>query len=586
MTNWFIYNKKENFEKLSKYESLTSLQKLILANRDIIEDGQVEAIIDSSIDNFYDPFLLKDMQQGVDLLFEHMSKGSKVRIVGDYDADGVSSTTILMKGLGLFYDELSYVIPDRLEDGYGLNEAIVDKALEDGVSLLITCDNGIAAFNAIDYAMDHAIDVIVTDHHQVIFDNGEEKIPNASAVINPSQKSCNYPFKTICGAVVAYKFVDTFQKKYGNDLGVSKEYVEQLLQFAAIGTITDVMDLVDENRIIVIEGLKLLNDSNNLGVIELLKQLNWDKEITVYTVGFIIGPTINATGRLFTAKLAVELFLDDDISTIREYARELISLNQERKELTKEAVESALELMKSTDLKDDDIIFLYMKEVHESICGLVAGRIKEQYHKPVLVFTDASDTDKHLIKGSGRSIEAYDMHKKLSEFSEYFEAFGGHKMACGMTLEYDKYHKVKDIANRDSGLKEEDFKKKINIDTALDFKQISFDLINQVTFLEPFGKGFEKPKFASKSVIIDNIAILGKDRNVLKMTLSQNGISIDAITFNVTKHLQYLQAKFNIKDIERNLDKLLGRSIDIVYNLQINSFRDRETIQLMIEEMR
>lgn len=586
MSNWFIYNKKENFNKLKQFEELTDIQRLILANRDIIEERKVKSVINSSVDNMYSPFLLKDMDKAINLLFDTMMQGLSIRIVGDYDADGVNSTTILMKGLGYFYDDLSYVIPDRIEDGYGLNKNIVDEAIADNISLLITCDNGIAAFEAIDYAKDKGLFVIVTDHHQVVLENNEEKIPLAVAVINPSQRECTYPFKTICGAVVAYKFVDAFHERYGQDFGIPKQYIYDLLQFAAIGTITDVMDIVDENRIIVIEGLKRVNNTSNLGLKELINQLNWEREITIYTIGFIIGPVINATGRLYTANLAVELFLEDDYKTIIEYARELIALNNDRKNITKEALDHALVQVEDNGFYQDDIIFLYMKDVHESICGLVAGRIKEIYHKPTLVFTDANSDDIHLIKGSGRSIEAYNMHKELSKLSQYYVAFGGHKMACGLTLQFDNFNLVKNLANENSNLTKNDFNKIINIDTALDFRTISFDLINQINLLEPFGKGFEKPKFASKNVIIDNIAILGKDRNVLKMTLEQNERKIDAISFNVANNLQYLQSKFNINNIEYNFDKFLGKQIDIVYYIQINRFRNNETIQLMIEEIR
>lgn len=586
MSNWYIYNKKENYQKLNKFDQLTSIQKLILANRDLVNDEKINFILDYSTESLHSPFLLKDMTKAIELLFDIMMKGLAIRIVGDYDADGVTSTTILMKGLGLFYDNLSYVIPDRIEDGYSLNKNIVDEAINDKVSLLITCDNGIAAFEAIEYAKSKGIFVIVTDHHQVIIEDDKEKIPQADAVINPSQKACNYPFKGICGAVVAYKFVDAFYEKYGVDFGISREYIYDLLQFAAIGTITDVMDLVDENRAIVIEGLKRINQTNNLGLKELIYQLNWNKEITVYTIGFIIGPVINATGRLYTANLAVELFLEKDPNLLVEYARELIALNNDRKNITKSSLHNALEIVENKNLYNDDIIFVYMKDIHESICGLVAGRIKEIYQKPVLVFTDANSDDKHLIKGSGRSIEAYNMHKKLGVLSDYFVAFGGHKMACGMTLEYDKFEILKGKANENSDLTEKDFRKIINIDAALDFRMISFDLIAQLNLLEPFGKGFEKPKFATKNVYIKNICVLGKDKNLLKLSLSNNDTIIEAINFNVENNLQYLQRKFNINNMEYNFDKLLNKKIDIVYTIQINSFRGKDKIQLIIEEMR
>lgn len=586
MSKWFVYNKKNNYDKLKKYRELSKIQRLILANRDVVDDKKVKSFIDSDLTNMYDPFLLKDMDKAVDKMFDYMSNDGKILIVGDYDADGVTSTTILYKGLSCYYDKIDYYIPDRINDGYGLNISIVDHAIEDGVNLIITCDNGIAAFEAVEYAMDKGICVIVTDHHQLAKEDGQELIPRAYAVINPSQKACNYPLKGICGALVAYKFVMAFFMRYGIELGVEKDYILDLLQFAAIGTICDVMDLTDENRIVVIEGLKRLNQTKNPGLLELFKQLNLNERINVYSIGFIIGPTINATGRLFTAKLAVELFVDNDSRNLPEYVRELIALNQDRRKITLEALEEAVNLIKKDRLEERDIIIVYMEDVHESICGLVAGRLKEIYHKPTLVFTDAYKDDSHLLKGSGRSIEAYDMHKELSRFKDHYVAFGGHKMACGLTINYDDFEFIASLINENSPLEKGDFSKIINIDSGLDFRVISLDLIKEIEKLEPFGKGFEKPKFASKNVIINNIAILGKNKNLMKISLSQAGVSLDAINFQPDLYLNFFAKKFNIRDIERNLDKMVNKSIDIVYNLQINTFRNNEQIQLILEEIR
>lgn len=586
MSKWFVYNKKDNYGSLLKYNKLTNIQRLILANRDVVEDKKVKSFIDSDPQNMYDPFLLKDMDKAVDAMFDCMSNDGKILIVGDYDADGVTSTTILYKGLSCYYDRIEYYIPDRINDGYGINKEIVDYAIKDGVSLIITCDNGIAAFQAVEYAMDKGICVIVTDHHQLVKEDGRELIPKAYAVINPSQEVCNYPLKGICGALVAYKFVMAFFMKYGLELGVEEEYILDLLQFAAIGTICDVMDLTDENRIVVIEGLKRLNQTRNPGLIELFSQLNLNGRINVYSIGFIVGPTINATGRLFTAKLAVELFIDDDNRNLSEYARELIALNQDRKKITLEALEKALDLINKEKLAERDIIMVYMENIHESICGLVAGRIKEIYHKPTLVFTDSYKDDKHFLKGSGRSIEAYDMHKELSRFNDYYVAFGGHKMACGLTIKFEDFDFIDSLLNENSPLVEEDFSKIINIDSGLDFRVINLDLIKEIERLEPFGKGFEKPKFASKNVIINNIAILGKNKNLMKISLSQAGVTLDAINFQPDLYLSFFQKKFKINDIGRNLDKMVNKSIDIVYNLQINTFRNNEQIQLVLEEIR
>ena len=586
MSKWFVYNKKDNYESLKKYSRLSNIQRLILANRNVVEEKKINSFIDSDVKNMYDPFLLKDMDKAVDIMFEYMSNDGKILIVGDYDADGVTSTTILYKGLSCYYDKIEYYIPDRINDGYGLNTDIVDHAIKDSVNLIITCDNGIAAFEAVEYAMEKGICVIVTDHHQLVKVEGKELIPKAYAVINPSQKACNYPVKGICGALVAYKFVMAFFIKYGVELGVEEKYILDLLQFAAIGTICDVMDLTDENRIVVIEGLKRLNRTQNPGLVELFSQLNLINRINVYSIGFIVGPTINATGRLFTAKLAVELFIDNDSRNLSEYARELIALNQDRKKITMESLAKSMDLIKKNGLADKDIIMVYMEDIHESICGLVAGRIKEIYHKPTLVFTDAYKGDRHFLKGSGRSIEAYDMHKELSRFNDHYIAFGGHKMACGLTIKFEDFDFIDSLLNENSPLVEEDFSKIINIDSGLDFRVISLDLIKEINRLEPFGKGFEKPKFASKNVIINNVTVLGKNKNLMKISLSQAGVTLDAINFQPDLYFKFFEKKFNIRDIDKNLNKIVNKSIDIVYNLQINTFRNNEQIQLVLEEIR
>lgn len=586
MSKWFIYNKKENYDKLNKYSSLTSLQKLILANRDLTRENELEPFVDPDVNNMHDPFLMKDMSLAVDFIFESILAAKRICIIGDYDADGVSATTILVKGISLFHQDIGYIIPDRVEDGYGLSKALVDQAYQMGVDLIITCDNGIAAHEAIDYAKDKGLDVIVTDHHEVVKVEGKENLPRAVAVINPHQKDCNYPFKGICGAVVAYKLIDALYMRYGYDLGINKAYVHDLLQFAAIGTVSDVMDLVDENRLIVIEGLKLLNNTSNLGMQILLEYLNWHKEITVYTLGFIIGPTINATGRLFSAKLAVELFLSSDIKTLHAYASELVSLNSERKEMTRQSELEAIEKVLEEEKQDDDIIILYMPNTHESICGLVAGRVKERFNRPTIVFTDAASQENDLLKASGRSIENYDMHANLSLLRDYYESFGGHKMACGLSIKKEKLPAFKNELLSQSKLGPKDFIKTINVDAHLSLRTINFNLIEQIQALEPYGKGFESPKFASKNVIINNIAILGKNRNLVKLNLSQNQSSQEAISFDPQGLLKVLEDKFQYQDIENKLHLLIGKDIDILYRLNVNEFNGNKTIQLILEEIR
>lgn len=586
MTRWYLHNNPDKFNRLNEYASLTSIQKLILANRDIVEKPAIEAFINPGIEGMYNPLLMLDLEKACNIIFDNLMAGSHIKIVGDYDQDGVAATTILYKGLTLFEGNVTYQIPDRVEDGYGLNKQIVDKCVRQGVDLIITCDNGISAFEAIEYAKENNIQVIITDHHQVKSNNGEDIIPSADAVVNPSQQKCNYPFKYICGALVAYKIIDGLYRLYGQDLGIEVEDIYDLLQYAALGTISDVMDIVDENRLVVVEGLKRLNKTKNTGLRELLNQLNWNREIDIYTVGFIIGPIVNASGRIFTAKLAVEMFLENDINLVKEYVAELIALNEERKKMTLEAFERAIENI-SKNKSNDKIIIYYDPGIHESICGLVAGRIKEIYNRPTIVLTDSDKEDgSNILKGSGRSIEAYNMHEKMSEVKDLFVSFGGHKMACGLSIKEENLSVFKDKILKSCILEDHQMQKTIDIDASLDFRQINMELIEQINQLKPFGKGFEKPKFASKNVIINNIGIIGKNRNVLKIQFMQNDIRLEAISFNIEPILSILESKFNNIDARKNLGAFLRKSIDILYTLSINEFNGRKTIQLNLEDIR
>lgn len=585
MKNWYLIYKKENFRKIKNCESLTPIQKIILANRNITKQSEIDMIAEHNIKKMYSPFLLKDMDKAVDIVFDSMMNGERIRIVGDYDQDGIAATTILHKGFSNFYEDVSYAIPNRVEEGYGLNNSIVQKCLDENISLIITCDNGIAAFDAIDFAINNGIKVIITDHHEVIKENGKDILPKANAILNPWRSDDNSTFKKICGALVAYKLVEAMHDKYGADLGIDKKKVYSLLQYAALGTVVDMMELVDENRLVVVEGLKYLNKTNNPGLKALLYELNWNKEIDVYTIGFIIGPIINASGRIYTAKLGVELFLEEDEEIVIEYARELISINQKRKEMTLDSVEFAIQKILDEKLFLNDIIILYNEDIHESICGLVAGRIKDRFNKPTIVFTDASNGTDGLVKGSGRSIDAYDMHKKLSEFSHLYTAFGGHKKACGLSMEKKKLNELIIGLNSNSGLKEDDFVKSIEFDYALNFKYINLKIIDEISKLEPFGYGFKKPMFATKSVLIKNISLIGKNKNVMRYVFQEGEHVLQGISFNIEEEMETYKAKFNIEDVEE-IEKLIGQKIDIVYKLSVNNYNDLKNIQLEIEAVR
>lgn len=582
MENWYLMQNITNYNLIKNRKDFSSLQKIILANRDITDDYNLDTFLNPSIKNMHSPLLMKDMKKGVDTILEAMRQGKKILIVGDYDQDGVSATVILYKGLKFIYDEIYYAIPDRIEDGYGINTNIIDKAIDDGIGLVITCDNGIAALDTIQYAKDRGLSVIVTDHHEIVVRDGVEYLPNADAVINPHQREDKYPFKMICGALVAYKFIEAIQIMYGNMLGFDRKSVESLIQFAALGTICDMMPIVNENRIVVIEGLKQLNLRNNLGIAQLLNEINWNEDVDIYTVGFLIGPTINASGRIYTAKLGVELFLDDDIETVREYARALVDLNNERKKMTKDSVELAISRIDDENIDKNDIIVLYENSIHESICGLVAGRIKDRYNKPTIILTDS--TEDGLIKGSGRSIKAYNMYENLNKFRDDYIAFGGHEMACGLTFEKSKLDDIYNKLLDNSNLQTKDFMKEIELDFTLKFNQIKSEIIKEIDFLEPYGFGFKSPIFATKRVNVVNASILGINRNVLRLVLSDGYDTHQAIGFKLEDYVNLLDnEEINTTD---DLENLKGKYIDIAYKIGLNTFNGYTNIQLEIVSMR
>ncbi|MFM1602598.1 single-stranded-DNA-specific exonuclease RecJ [Helcococcus ovis] len=578
MENWYLINKIENYNKIKDKKNITSFQKILLANRDITDAYKIDSIFNSNIDNLHSPLLMRDMQKGVDILFDSMMKNEKIMISGDYDQDGVAATVILYKGIKLFYENVLYSIPDRIEDGYGLNKNIVDDCIENNVKLIITCDNGIAAFEAIDYAKKNNIRVIVTDHHEVVNIDGVDNLPNADAVINPHRMDDDYPFDDICGAVVAYKFIDAIIELYGKNIGLEKKSIYFLLQFAMLGTVCDMMKIVDENRIIVIEGLRLINKTNNIGIKSLLNEIKWEKPVDIYTVGFLIGPIINASGRIYTAKLGVELFLTDNIDEANTYSKTLVELNDERKEMTQKSVELAIENIEYENIHKNDIIVVYDSSIHESICGLVAGRVKDKYNKPTLILTDSSNEG--ILKGSGRSISAYNMFEKFNNFRDEFVAFGGHAMACGLSIEKEKLKSFNEKIQLDSNLVEDDFNKSIDLDYCLNFKNINKNLINQINELSPYGYGFSEPIFASKNVFVRDIFLLGKDKNVLKIKFEQDGILLDAINFRIDEILDKLE--INIDDIY----KIKNKNYDIVYKIGENTFNGYTSIQLNLISMR
>ena len=576
MTKWYIYNKKNNYLSNLKNKNITKLEALILANRDIVDPKVVDSFINPTLEKLHDPFLLKDMEKAIDLIIETMENGESIRIFGDYDQDGISSTMTLLDGLLYFYDDISYDIPDRVIDGYGISDRMIDRAIQANVSLIITCDNGISAIDQVKRLKENGIKVIVTDHHQVSKkEDGEwveQILPQADCVINPKRLDNTYPFDDLCGAGVAFKLIQALYQRLDGDM----EYLYGLLEYVAMGTVCDVVSLTDENRIFVREGLKRINNTEKLAIKALVEENSWNREVSAYTLGFIIGPCMNATGRLSTAKLAIDMLMEDDIEKIRTYAKKLVSLNTERKELTNIGLEKTLEIIKDKKYYNDDIIIVDVENIEESICGIIAGRIKEKFNKPTIIMTQSSQDG--ILKGSGRSIEAYNIYKEVFEIKDVLESFGGHPMACGLSIRSDKVEEFRQKLNDKSKLKKDDFVNIINIDAQIPIDKLSLEFAESLQRLEPFGKDNPKAKFADKNLFIKNINMIGKNNNTMKMILNKNGRDIEAIKFNAQKDYKYLSDKFKAN--------IIGNKIDAVFYPDINEFNGRRNLQVKLIDIR
>ncbi|MDU4447616.1 MAG: single-stranded-DNA-specific exonuclease RecJ [Anaerococcus vaginalis] len=576
MTKWYIYNKKNNYLSNLKNKNITKLEALILANRDIVDPKVVDSFINPTLEKLHDPFLLKDMEKAIDLIIETMENGESIRIFGDYDQDGISSTMTLLDGLLYFYDDISYDIPDRVIDGYGISDRMIDRAIEANVGLVITCDNGISAIDQVKRLKENGIKVIVTDHHQVSKkEDGEwveQILPQADCVINPKRLDNTYPFDDLCGAGVAFKLIQALYQRLDGDM----EYLYGLLEYVAMGTVCDVVSLTDENRIFVREGLKRINNTEKLAIKALVEENSWNREVSAYTLGFIIGPCMNATGRLSTAKLAIDMLMEDDIEKIRTYAKKLVSLNTERKELTNIGLEKTLEIIKDKKYYNDDIIIVDVENIEESICGIIAGRIKEKFNKPTIIMTQSSQNG--ILKGSGRSIEAYNIYKEVFEIKDILESFGGHPMACGLSIRSDKVEEFRQKLNDKSKLKKDDFVNIINIDAQIPIDKLSLEFAESLQRLEPFGKDNPKAKFADKNLFIKNINMIGKNNNTMKMILNKNGRDIEAIKFNAQKDYKYLSDKFKAN--------IIGNRIDAVFYPDINEFNGRRNLQVKLIDIR
>lgn len=576
MANWYIYNKKENYINNLKNKDITKLEALILANRDIVDPSVVDMFINPTLDKLHDPFMLKDMDKAIDLIIETIQNNGEIRIFGDYDQDGIASVMTLLDGLLFYYDNISYDIPHRVEDGYGISDNMSEKAIADKVSLVITCDNGITGFDQVKKLKENNIKVIVTDHHQIEKEDNDgwvnQILPDADCVINPHRLDSSYPFKDLCGAGVAFKLMQALYIKLEGDF----EYLFSLLEYVAMGTVCDIVSLTDENRIFVIEGLKRLNATEKYAIKALLEEAGWKKEINEYTLGYIIGPLMNATGRLSTAKLAIELLMEEDIDKIHVSARKLVELNNKRKSLTEEGISKCVKIAEDNSYEKDDVIVIYEPSIDESICGIVAGRIKEKYYRPTIILTDSSKDG--ILKGSGRSIEAYNMHDAIVPFDEKLESFGGHPMACGLSIKDDILNEFRIFLNKNSNLSKKDLEEVINIDTQIKLSNLSLEFAESLEKLSPFGKDNPRPIFANKGVDIADIAMIGKDKKTMRMKLFQNGNYYNAIKFNALDDYEYLSLKFN--------GNIKGNKIDIVYYPDVNEFRGNRTLQIKLIDIR
>ena len=567
MEKWMVYNKKADFQKIGSEFGIDPVIARLIRNRDIQDMKEIRSYLYGTLAEIPSPWKMKDMERAVQILQKKITQKKKIRIIGDYDIDGVTATCILLKGLKRLNANVDTYIPDRVKDGYGMHEQLIDKALEDGIDTILTCDNGIAAAAEIEYAKKEGLTVIVTDHHDIPFRDTEDGriwiIPKADAVVNPKQNDCLYPNKNICGAVVAWKLIWALYER----LGIDSDEIWDFLELAAIATVGDVMDLQGENRIIVKEGLKKLSSTSFEGLKALICVNNLEgAEITAYHVGFVVGPCINASGRLDTAARSLELLLADNMEDAMKLADDLYDLNQSRKAMTEQGKEQAIQSIEENNLGKDRVLVVYLPDCHESLAGIIAGRIREAYNKPVFVLTKGVDG----VKGSGRSIEAYSMYEELVKCSDLLTQFGGHPMAAGLSMEEKNVELFRRRLNDNCTLTEQDLIPQIMIDVPMPISYLSKKLTEQLKVLEPFGKGNSKPLFAQKNLRAVGIRVLGRNRNVAKMLLiDENGIKMDAVYFGEAQEfVDFVQAH---------------DTISVTYYPEINVFQGRENLQVVIK---
>lgn len=564
---WRVYGKKADFKGISEQFDIDQVTARIIRNRDISESEDIRLYLRGTLEDCDPPFRMKGMDEIVDILGRKVSGGKSIRVVGDYDVDGICATYILVQALRRVGAHVDYDIPDRIKDGYGINVRLVDQAAEDGIDTLLTCDNGIAAGSQIAHARELGMTVLVTDHHEVPFEEERtgkkrEILPPANVVVNPHQSGCGYPFKLLCGAAIAYKLAQALYDTWE----IPREELSPFVEAAALATVCDVMLLRGENRILVKEGLKRMADSRILGLKTLIEISGLNAAaLGCYHLGFILGPCLNAGGRLDTAKKSLALLLSEKKAEAEKIAWELKELNDRRKNMTAKSVEAAIYNIEETDIRRDDVYMIYLPECHESLAGIVAGKVREKYNHPVFIITKAENG----LKGSGRSIKPYSMYEHLVQCKEYLTAFGGHPMAAGLSFPEENLEPLRAALNRDSGLSGEDFIKQVWIDVPMPFSYVTEELLLEFHLLEPFGNGNEKPLFAQKNLLIRQKNLIGKNKNVLKFLLSdENGLNIDGIMFQ------------NVQETDRLVKE--GDRISVTYYPELHEYMGRRTLQMQI----
>ena len=566
MERWVVAAKRADFTAIGKEFGIDPVIARLIRNRDVQDREEIRRYLHGTVEELASPHLMKDVDKAVEILRNKIKEKKRIRIIGDYDIDGVVSTFILIKGLKRVGALADTYIPDRVADGYGIHEHLIERAVNDGIDVIVTCDNGIAAYNEIAMAKEKGITVIITDHHEIPYketEAGRELIlPPADAIVNPKQPDCNYPEKRLCGAVVALKLVTALYEA----CGIPSKELEDFLELGAIATVGDVMDLQGENRILVKEGLRRLSHTSNKGLSELIRANGLeDGPITAYHVGFVLGPCINASGRLDTAARSLKLLCAETEEEAAKLAGDLTALNQSRKALTEEGKEEAIRIVEETEIGQDRVLVIYLPDCHESLAGIIAGRIREKYNKPVFVLTKGET----MVKGSGRSIESYSMFEELVKCGDLMEQYGGHPMAAGLSIKEENVEEFRRRLNENCTLTEKDLMPKIVIDVPMPVSYINKELVEEISLLEPFGKGNTKPIFAQKGLRVLSSRVLGKNRNVAKLQLSDGtGCVIEAVYFG--------EADEFINEVKNS------SSVAVTYYPEINRYQGRETLQIVI----